>query len=374
MCRQSDFLVIGAGVVGLSIARALALAGKSVTIIDQFDFGTAASGSNLGQISVSDRDPGLEYDLVIESLETYRATNPVRSLEYTRSGGLFTLDNEEEMAIAAPLVEAKAGLGYDISLLRGGEVKKQEPFLENVAGAVFSPMEGGLNPFRVTSWLHDEALARGARFLKGRKAVGLLASGGEVLGAETPDGELRARCTILATGSWSRELCATIGLDLPVDYVRGTAMVTQPMPKLLNGPLVGGFFTHSPDSGQTIFFGGQQEASGGILISQANRDGSRYDTGVDYEDLCGMAAMFLSHFPSVSDLSIVRTWSGNTTVSRTGHAVWGPSSRMSGLFFAVAFKGAFSLAPAVGRLTAQWLSGGRTRPDIDTWSPERVGV
>jgi siroheme synthase (precorrin-2 oxidase/ferrochelatase) len=190
VCRQTDFLlVIGAGVVGLSIARALALAGKAVTIIDQSDYGTAASGSNLGQIFVSDRDPGLEHDLVLESLNIYQETERHNSLQYTRTGGLFTLDDEGETAIAEPLVR-----------------EEKEPYIENAAGAVYSPLEGSINPFKVISWLYDQALA---------------------------------------AGSWSRELCGTIGLDLPVDYIRGTAMVTEPLPRVLNGPVVGGFFSHA---------------------------------------------------------------------------------------------------------------------------------
>jgi glycine/D-amino acid oxidase-like deaminating enzyme len=266
VCRQTDFLlVIGAGVVGLSIARALALAGKAVTIIDQSDYGTAASGSNLGQIFVSDRDPGLEHDLVLESLNIYQETERHNSLQYTRTGGLFTLDDEGETAIAEPLVR-----------------EEKEPYIENAAGAVYSPLEGSINPFKVISWLYDQALA---------------------------------------AGSWSRELCGTIGLDLPVDYIRGTAMVTEPLPRVLNGPVVGGFFTHAIDSGQTVFFGGVQEAAGGIVIS------------------------------------------------RSGHAVWGLSSRRKNLFFAVGFKGAFSLAPAVGRLSADWFTGKKTRPDIGIWTP-----
>ncbi len=374
MCRQTDFLVIGAGVVGLSIARALALAGKTVTIIDQSDYGTAASGSNLGQLSVSDRDPGLEYELVLETLDIYRKTEAHCSLQYTRTGGLFTLDDERETAIAEPLVREKKEAGFDIRLLRGREVREQEPYLEKIAAAVYSPLEGSINPFKVTSWLHDQALEAGALFLKKTKAEDFLTAGDQIMGVRSGEGEIRAGMTIVAAGSWSRELCAGIGLDLPVDYIRGTAMVTEPLPKTLNGPVVGGFFTHAIDSGQTIFFGGVQEAAGGIIISQANRDGDRYNTDVNYEDLCGMAKLFLSHYPSLRNASILRSWSGLTTVSRSGLPVWGPSSRRKNLFFAVGFKGAFSLAPAVGRLSADWLTGRKTRPDTDIWNPREAGV
>jgi glycine/D-amino acid oxidase-like deaminating enzyme len=374
MSRPSDFLIIGAGVVGLSIARALALAGKSVTIIDQSDYGTAASGSNLGQLSVSDREPGLEHELVLESLSAYHEAEKNSSLQLLQSGGLFTFDRKEELEHAQTIVDQKRAEGFDIRLLVGDEVRTQEPSLRQVAGAVYSPLEGRINPFRTTSWLYREARKAGAVFLKNCKAEHFILKGNRVCGVAASTGDILSSQLVLATGSWTRELCESLDLDVPVDYIRGTAMVTQSVPRLMNGPVVGGFFTHAVEPGRTIYFGGVQEESGGIIISQANHDGEGYNTDVDYHDLCGMARLFLSHYPVLGSISIVRSWSGVTTVSRTGHPLWGPSSRYEGLFFAVAFKGAFSLAPAVGIESARRLLGKAERKELDAWSPGQVGL
>lgn len=385
MGRKADFLVIGAGVVGLSIARSLASAGKVVLVVDAGDYGTGASGANLGQTSVSDRDAGLEHDLVLESLDEYESMQTERDIEFLREGGLFTFDTKKELDIAEPLVREKQAAGFTVELLTGREVKKQEPCIEHVAGAVYSPDEGRINPFRVCSFFYEEAAAAGCSFKSYCTIENFIVEAGEVRGAVSNKGEIfRAGVTILATGSWTRELCRSLGLDVPVDYVRGSAMVTRPMPKLLNGPVVGEFFLDEESAGEPaektmrggneIFFGCVQEAAGGIVISQANRIVEDYDTSVDYEGICGMADKFLTHFPAVRDVSLVRAWSGVTTVSRLDRGIWGFSGVFPGLFFAVAFKGAFSLAPAVGRYSASMLTGGSVREEIAAWGPGSCGI
>jgi sarcosine oxidase subunit beta len=378
MAEDADYLIVGAGVVGLSIAAALASEGKGrcrVLLIDRSGYGTAASGSNLGQTSVSDRDPGLEHRLVMESLAAYEELQERVDVEFLRNGGLATFESPDQVEAAVPLVEQKRREGFKIELLTGSEVKRQEPHIENLAGAVYSPEEGRINPFRLNSYLYDRFIEAGGEFRRGCRAERLLAEAGRVRGVLTDSGEdLRAGVTVLATGAWTRELCASLGLDVPVDYIRGTAMITQPMPRILNGPVVGEFFTGNVEPGTHILFGGVQEARGGIIISQANREVENYDTEVDYDGICGMAAKFLSHFPLLEEVSIVRAWSGVTTVSRLDHGLWGFSSRYDGLFFAAAFKGAFSLAPAVGKYSAGMLKGRQPPAEAEAWSPERCGV
>lgn len=373
MCRSSEFLVIGAGVVGLSIARALALAGKTVIILDQNDYGTGASGTNLGQLSISDRDSGLESELVGESLSLYAHLQARRTLEFRQSGGLFTLDTLCAVERVAPLVDGKIKAGFPIQLLVGEEVLRQEPAIQGIAGAVYCPQEGQLNPFLVTACLYDEAVSLGVRFIKNLQVKELLIAEEEVIGVATLQGNFLAKETILATGAWTKALCSTIGLSVPIDYIRGSAMVTLPVPPLLHGPVVGGFCSEE-DPGRTLYFGGVQESGGSIVISQANHQPQDFNTNVDYNDLCGMARSFLSHYPMLHPFPIVRSWSGITPVSPDGKALWGRSTKFGRLFFAVAFKGAFSVAPAVGVRTARWLCDTSMENDWRQWGPGRFAL
>lgn len=374
MKQNYRHVVVGAGVVGLSIARSLGRHGSDVLLMDRSDYGTAASGTNLGQLSVTDREPGLEIELVRETFEMYRAAQERRPLEYERNGGLCTLETAEDLAIARRIVPDKIERGYRLELLEGDAVRRVEPHIRGLAGGVFSPDEGRVNPFRVNDWLWHEARAAGVDWQSHTTLRSVEPRGDKTALVRTDRGDVTAETVILATGSWSRELLLALGVDLPVDYLRGTAMVTQPFPPVMNGPVEdGAFFTGKVPDGDTIYFGGVQEENGSIVIAQANRPGRGYNTDIEHADLCKMAGLFLKHYPSLKEIQIVRAWSGNTTTTADDLPYWGFCRDVPNLFLAVAFKGAFSLAPAVGEHTARWLVEGRYDPRYEAWSPARSG-
>jgi sarcosine oxidase subunit beta len=370
---EYDYIVVGAGVMGLAITRSLAKKDKKVLLLEQRDFGAAASGTNLGQLSITDREAGLEIEMVMETFEAYAQAELEYGLEYERKGGLCTLVTEEDIATAERLVPEKRAKGYNLELLYGDQVRKVEPWIKNLKGGVYSPDEGRINPFKVNQWLLQEALDAGATYL----------SQTEVLKFKETDGGMACLClegtyiggtVILATGSWSKELLKPCGIDLPMGYIRGTAMVTQPFPKVMNGPVSdGAFFTGNIPDGDTIYCGGVQEENGTIIIAQANRAGKDYNTAIDNEDLTKMAKLFLNHYPVLKDIQIVRAWSGNTTTTDDDEPFWGFREELPRMFLAIGFKGAFSLAPSVGRRTADWLVDGSYDARYEKWSPLRVG-
>ncbi|QRN85184.1 FAD-binding oxidoreductase [Clostridia bacterium] len=374
MLNEYDYIVVGAGVVGLAITGHLAKKNKKVLLVEQNDYGTAASGTNLGQLSVTDRNPGLEIEMVRETFAAYAEANAEYKLEYLRKGGLCTLETDEDIAIAERLVPEKKAKGYDLELLYGDEITRVEPYIENLKGGVYSPDEGRINPFKVNHWLMQEALDAGAKYLSYTKVHSFEETKTGIT-CITSDRSYTAKKVVLATGSWSKELLSGIGVDLPIDYIRGTAMVTQTFPKMINGPVEdGAFFTGNVPDGDTIYFGGVQEENGSIVIAQANRVGVDYNTEVDNLDLTKMAKLFLSHFPVLKDIQIVRSWSGNTTTTQDDEPFWGFCQNHPRLFLAIAFKGAFSLAPAVGRRTADWLVDGCYDERYEKWSPNRMGL
>lgn len=359
--------------MGLAITRSLAMKNKRVLLLERQDFGAAASGTNLGQLSVADRAAGLEIEMVKETFKAYAEVAAEYGLEYERKGGLCTLETEEDIAIAERLVAEKRAKGYNLELLYGDQVRKVEPWIENLKGGVYSPDEGRINPFKVNHWLLQEALDAGAIYLSHTEVLGFEEIEGGMACLST-EGTYTAGTVILATGSWSKELLKPYGIELPMGYIRGTAMVTQAFPKVMNGPVEdGAFFTGNVPDGDTIYFGGVQEENGTIVIAQANRAGEDYNTAIDNEDLTKMAKLFLSHYPALKDIQIVRAWSGNTTTTEDDEPFWGFSEELPRMFLAIAFKGAFSLAPAVGRRTADWLVDGSYDERYEKWSPLRVG-
>ncbi len=367
---KTEVVIIGAGVIGLAIAKSLSEAGKEVMIIDQDGFGTKASGTNLGQLSISDRDYALEYNLVMESLDIYAQTQNRRNLEYKKTGGIFPIETQEDLKIAMELVRQKQKLGYNIELLLGEGIKEVEPKIEDILGAIYCPDEGRVNPFLVNSWLMDEAIENGIEVLLYHKVKDFRIEKNIIKGVVLEDRVMEADTIILATGAWSKDLMANIGIELEIDYIRGSALVTQPFPKIIRGPVADGcYFNGNIPEDQFVFFGGVQQENGTVIVSQASRNVSDYDTSLDFFDMSDMAQLFLKHFPVLEDALVVRAWSGVTTTTPDAKPYWGYTNKYKNLFLAIAFKGAFSLAPAVGQYTAQWVVDGDIEEEKKIWTP-----
>jgi len=373
--EKVEYLVIGGGVTGLAVADALGCSGKRVLILERDEPGCGASGSNLGQTSVSDRDPGLELEMVRETLDLFGRLEPEQGLEYRRTGGSCVLMDPGDLPEAETLVRKKNAEGSGIRLLRGNDIQRAEPALENAAAVVYSPEEGGLNPLGVNNWLRRCCYEHGVEIRSQSPVLGFDCHNGRIVSVRTPEGRVSGDTVILSAGVWSRPLLKLLDLDIPVDAVRASAMVTQPCPPLIRGPVTDGTFFSRKDHGQQhVFLGGIQAAGGSILIAQANRDGSAGDKKVDWQDLSRVGNLFLSHFPRAGQLQIVRSWSGLTPSSLDGMPFWGFGKNVENLFLATAFKGAYSVAPAVGRLTARWLLEGSVPQGQKPWSPVRAGM
>ncbi len=361
---RRDVLVVGSGVVGLSTAYYLAKAGLSVTLAEADSSASGASGGNLGQISVIDRDQPFQLAWTLESLDLYRDFQENQGLdcELNQSGGLLLLSNEDQRSAGHSLMTHQRARGVPVSFVDNEEIRRMEPSFRNdaVLGALSCPLEGTLNPLKVVRSLRFACASSGVRLLDGWKITGFQFQGDRVLAAKTDRGDLAADLTVLATGSWTRELSASLGLDVPVYYHKGTALVTNPVPRTIRSVIVsGGFLTNRPISNRIVGLGVAQHERGSIVIGQATERGNNYDRTLSVEGVHETVKNFLRYFPSLAHLEIIRSWAANTTYTPDGRPAYGFSEQYSNLFFAAGLKGAFSTAPSAGKMAADLIRAGQ---------------
>ncbi len=374
--RNTDYLIVGGGVVGLSIAYQLLESGRQVTVVDQGPFAGGASAVNQGQISLLDRDPGAALDAARESLEFYHhLENEGFSVGLELQGGLMTLYSAAGMERAGKLMRRQRAAGLSCTVLEGKAIRSVEPNLNDavVAGVLHCPEEGYLNPFRVTEFFIDALSAGGAELLPGMRVTGFRMTGERVSRVLTDEGDIEAGEVILATGSWSRELCALLGIDLPVLHHKGIMMTSSPYPRAVRNAIVsGGFFSDAGDGDRYPTFGCGQVSEGSIFMAQVNEYREDYDRTVPYQALCRIAADMLAHFPVLKDVLCLRGWAGVTTYTPGNNGFLGYSGVWENLFYAMGLKGAFSTAPAIGRIAAGQLLHGREA--VRQWDPREAGL
>lgn len=375
-----DAIVIGAGVLGASVAAHLAGGGYSVLILEQGEPACGASGGNLGQISVSDRWEPWHLKLTLQSLAYYeKDLGSQFDIGYERSGGSVVLSTPEQVEAARAIAQKLHAQDVPCTLYTGGDMALAEPnlALSSVQAVLHCPLEGKLNPMATTLALLSRAQGAGAVLLRGAPVTGFTLEGGHIARVHTPGGDYEARWVINCAGPRAAQVGALAGVDVPVCWHKGTAFVSQPVQRVIRGPICGGGFLLGGEGGEQprrqIGFATVQTLDGTILIAQSTETCAVGDRSVNMPSLALVAQRFLSYFPQLEDLQIVRAWAAATTYTPDGYPVFGLSSRVDNLFTAAGFKGAFTVAPAVGERVHRALEGDMD-PGLAGFGPDRCAA
>lgn len=374
MKRHAEVVVVGAGVVGLSVAYHLAVRGRRVLLLDACAPGCGASGGNLGQISVMDREPAIQLAWTNETLSLYRRLEEEEGLDFEAnySGGLLLFCSAEQKEQGLALMERQRGRGVPIEPVEGSALKGIEPHLDadRLLGALYSSREGSIMPLKVVSGLTEASRRHGVGICAPCRVTGFRVGSGRVKSVVTKKEEIETDCVVLAAGAWSREVAAFLGMELPVYYHKGTALVTRPVPPLVRTVVVsGGFLTNRPLTNRIVGLGVAQHPNGSLIIGQATEPGRDYKRDLSVEGVYETIRNFLRYFPDLGSLEIIRSWAANTTFTPDGLPVFGFSPEFDNLFVASGLKGAFSTAPAAGNMAAAMICrGGGSMPSPAEWS------
>jgi len=377
--KNYDAIVIGAGVIGCASAYNLARAGYSVLIIERGEPACGASGGNLGQISLSDRTEPWHMKLAKSTIDCFKNDlSKDYDIELQISGGTVVLADEAQMAAAYEAVEDLAKHGIAAKVYLKEEIHTIEPNLntEDLLGILHCPSEGKFNPFQVTLALLDRAQQFGAEIVNHTNVTGFTMEGDKITAVQTDKGEYTAKWIVNCTGPRAGFVSELAGVTLDaLRWHKGTAFVTQPVEPMINGHLSGGGFLMKGHTGvmpqRRIAFCTLQSAHGSILIGQATEECESDDKEMNPPAMTLMARRFLSMFPCMEDLQVVRAWAAVTTYTKDGMPIFGFSKKCSNMLHAAGFKGAFTTCYGVGELVKEALEG-RIDPDYAACDPDRV--
>ena len=226
--EKCDVLVIGAGAVGVGIARELSKFELNVLVVEKKDdVGGDASKSCSAMIST-------EFSVAPFTLESKicQASRPLydmlcRDLDIPlvyRGSLTVALDEEQEQKIPAILKKAFDNGVYDVEYRRPEEVREMEPNITpSNRGAVYSPRDTQINPFEFVIAQAENAAENGVRFLFDSPVTGMeLASDGSIGKVITPKAEIEAKYVINCAGLYCDDIAKMVGeCDFKVNPRRG---------------------------------------------------------------------------------------------------------------------------------------------------------
>lgn len=343
-------VVIGAGVVGAAIAYHLARAGHKVVILDggvPADGVTAASFAWVGlakspaaaQLSPMRGRARAEFDRILTEL-----SEPIGLRGY----GAITWEETDELT--RRFVSEHQAAGHRMELLTAEEAVAREPALRTVPDVVaYAPDDRGVDPVAYTRALLRSAQAHGAQLLANTPVTGLLVQEGRVRGIRTPTGELLSASVILAAGTASVALAATIGSHIDLSYSPSCLIRFS-----TNRPLVRGIIS-------TPELEIRQLNDSTLLAAEDVPDNF---TG-DAREL-GMGALdaIRRNIVGAESVRLEHAVIADRPMPTAGHPLVGAAREEPGLYLAVAHPGII-LSAEIGRQVAadhSWLRRGESSP------------
>ncbi len=375
--NSADVVVIGGGILGAFSSYFLAKNGYKVIVVEKGNLAGGASGGNLGNTSFIDRSDRWHLELAISSMKIYEEVLAEKTFCYMPNGGFTILTDDEQYLEAKKKCAVLNEQGVPTKILEGIEIEKNVPLLNAnaVRAVVHSPFDGTLNPFEVTLAIFDLAKALGVRIYTNTPVTAFEKEGAKITSVITGGEKIKCSFVINAGGSWAGEIGKLAGVNIDIRSNRGTAFVSHPIARILKTPIIdGGFLTSTRlkfGGGRHISVGITQGENGSILISQITEESSLDNKDVSPQGLSLLARRFLSYYPSLSSLEIVRTWAAMTPFCKDGYPYFGFCGDAENMLTAAGFKGAFSTAPAIGQRVAQMIEG-NCDWDISLFVPNRI--
>ena len=357
-----NVLIIGAGAIGLQSARLLAQAGCKVTLLDQSAVGSEASWAGGG--IVSPLYPWRYSPAVTALAHWSQDFYPQLGERLIEEGGvdpevhvtgLYWLDLEDE----AEALAWAAREGRPLRPVPMAEVEAAVPVLRH--------------GYRHALHMAGVANVRNPRLVKSLKAaleclpnleirehspvLGFLREAGRVVGVRTAAAELYADAVVVAAGAWSGELLKTLGLELPVEPVKGQMILFKCAADFLPSMVMANGRYAIPRRDGHILVGSTLEYEG-------------FDKTPTPEALESLRASAIELLPALADAQVVKHWAGLRPGSPDGIPFIGPVPQHEGLWLNCGhFRNGLVLAPASCQLLTDLLLGRAPIVDPAPYAP-----
>jgi glycine/D-amino acid oxidase-like deaminating enzyme len=336
-------IVVGAGIVGASIAYHLARRGAPVILVDKGQPAGAVTRKAFAWINVSHGIPEPYSQLRHLAIQEYRRLE--KELDHAlRVDWCGALTWNRDLAETERMGREHAAWGYDVRLIERDEIAALEPNLvEPPNCAAFAASEGAVEPVAATAALVDGARRAGAEVRLATEVIALASNGHKITGVRTREGTLSADLVVLAAGTEARLLCGPLGLELPVASSPALLLRFRTTGRLVNT------IVSSPDMEV-------RQASDRFLLAAEDYIDESPDNGPDA--IAGRAlATVKNRLRGGGDIELESVSVGMRPIPADGCPVVGLSSKVDRLYVAVMHAGV-TLAPAIGRLAAMEILDG----------------
>jgi glycine/D-amino acid oxidase-like deaminating enzyme len=371
----ADFIVIGSGVIGASIAFHLMKRDAGRVLV--LDKGLAAQGSSSRSSALVRMHYTLpeEVQLAQRSLEIFTHWEDYvgRPANFKRLGFVRIVPAHESARLARN-VEMQRELGVNTRLITAQELRELEPDwkVDDVELAAYEP-DSGYGDGAVTAQdLLERAREMGAEFRPRTRVVAFRLEGGRVRGVATDHGHFDAPVVIAAAGPWSPPLFRELAYELPIEPEYHRVAILANPPRMRGG----GCALIDSIASMYLRSEGPQRTLVGSFVGPRDVDPDDFPQTVSTEELAEIALLGAQRIPALGDCGLVRAVTGVYDMTPDQRPLLGPVPGAEGLHLAAGFSGmGYKISPAVGSsLVELLLDGAPGAVDLAIFDPGRFAA
>ena len=354
---QPDVIVVGAGIIGLSCATAIAREGRRILVISSAEEGSAtAASAGIVAPSVGSAPPAARA-LGVASRDMYPEF--LRSLE-GRTGLHVALDRSGVLEVAFEQSDADAlltGIGSGTVWLDSHQVRALEPSLAPTTGAALHEDDGAVDSRALLNAVGADA-ARDRRVRIEEDRV-MRVDPGRAIAVHLRSGRrIEASQVVVAAGAWASSI-AGLPHKLPIEPVRGQ-MLSFPGPRVRHvvmGPQ------------------GYLVPRGGELLVGSTMERAGFDAGTTDEGARLLSQVARELVPALADQPVLAHWAGLRPMTPDLLPIVGAARNCPGLIYACGHsRNGVLLAPLTARVVADLVARGTTSIDVAAYAPARLGA
>jgi dimethylglycine dehydrogenase len=374
MKKHAQAVVIGGGVVGVSVLYHLTKAGwKDVVLIERAELTSGSTWHAAGGMHTINGDPNVAK-LQQYTIKLYEEIERIsgQSCGVHVTGGIMLAGTRERLDWLKMAQARGRYLGMELEILSVDEAAKLFPLMnkKHFTGAMLDPIEGHVDPYGVTHAYAKSAEIAGAEVVRRNRVTDLKPRADGSWDVITEQGNVHAEHVVNAGGLWAREVGRMVGLELPILAMQHQYLITDDLPE----------FAGKPEQLHCIDFEGEiylRQERGGMLMGTYERAGvpwsehtTPWDFGQDLlpndlERIAPSLEVGFEHFPALGAAGIRKVVNGPFTFAPDGNPLIGPIKGLKNFWVACGVMAGFSQGGGVGLALAHWMVDGD--PGADIW-------
>ena len=369
--KTSDIVIIGGGVIGLTVARQLARRGvRNVTVIERAGLGAEASSAAAGMLAPqaeADRPDEFFYltcrsrDMYSQFAADLREETGI-DIELETTGTLYLGFSDHDLQELEQRYAWQTEAGLPVQMLTRDEAQTLEPGIsDRTQLALKFPLDIQVENRRLVTALSTSNQQLGVRLVTGTTVKSLNVKRGKIFGVATSRGEVATENVVIAGGAWASMLNVPDKAlpDIGIEPVRGQMLCFEANPQIARHVIYSsrGYIVPRRD---------------GRLLAGSTTEYAGFDRRVTAAGMQSITSAALEICPAISSLPLAAAWAGLRPRAADGLPVLGPCAEIEGVFYAAGhYRNGILLAPLTGELIAAGITQKAFDPALNIFSPDR---